>query len=93
MVSKEVAEEVGGLKTLVPTGTSVLVEGHLEATPEGTKQVGRRHGGGGGRTDAGLELKAVCGLGLGLHGWRCSRFGRVTGHDCNMHVVVRRCKT
>ncbi|KAG2442354.1 hypothetical protein HXX76_002440 [Chlamydomonas incerta] len=38
MVPKEVAEEVGGLKALVPTGTSVLVEGHLEATPEGTKQ-------------------------------------------------------
>eukprot|EP00198_Chlamydomonas_reinhardtii_P003924 XP_001693260.1 predicted protein [Chlamydomonas reinhardtii] len=33
-----VSKEVGGLKTLVPTGTSVLVEGHLEATPEGTKQ-------------------------------------------------------
>ncbi|GFR40681.1 hypothetical protein Agub_g1272 [Astrephomene gubernaculifera] len=38
MVPKEVAEEFGGLKTLVPTGTSVLIEGRLEATPEGTKQ-------------------------------------------------------
>ena len=39
MVTKEVAEAVGGLKNLVPTGTSVLVEGELSATPEGTKQV------------------------------------------------------
>ena len=40
MVSKEVAEELGGLKKLVPTGTAVLVEGLLAETPEGTKQVG-----------------------------------------------------
>ncbi|KAJ9504769.1 hypothetical protein QJQ45_007860 [Haematococcus lacustris] len=39
MVTKEVAEAVGGLKHLVMTGTSVLVEGELSATPEGTKQV------------------------------------------------------
>ncbi|GLC38631.1 hypothetical protein PLESTB_000454300 [Pleodorina starrii] len=38
MVPKEVAEEVGGLRALTATGTSVLVEGRLEATPEGTKQ-------------------------------------------------------
>eukprot|EP00798_Chlamydomonas_sp_ICE-L_P002360 gene2360-8668_t len=38
MVTKEVAEAVGGLGKLVPTGTSVLIEGVLEATPEGTKQ-------------------------------------------------------
>lgn len=38
MVTKEVAEEVGGLKKLVPTGTSVLVEGELTETPEGVKQ-------------------------------------------------------
>jgi len=39
MVDKEVAEEVGGLKKLVPTGTAVLMEGVLAETPEGTKQV------------------------------------------------------
>lgn len=39
MVDKEVAEEVGGLKKLVPTGTAVLIEGVLAETPEGTKQV------------------------------------------------------
>eukprot|EP00775_Hariotina_reticulata_P000875 gene875-1197_t len=38
MVDKEVAEEVGGLKKLVPTGTAVLIEGVLAETPEGTKQ-------------------------------------------------------
>eukprot|EP00879_Flechtneria_rotunda_P014346 GHRR01014986.1.p1 GENE.GHRR01014986.1~~GHRR01014986.1.p1 ORF type:complete len:573 (+),score=204.73 GHRR01014986.1:186-1904(+) len=38
MVDKEVAEEVGGLKKLVPTGTCVLIEGVLAQTPEGTKQ-------------------------------------------------------
>ncbi|KIZ00208.1 asparaginyl-tRNA synthetase [Monoraphidium neglectum] len=38
MVTKEVAEEVGGLKRLAPTGTAVLVEGELAETPEGTKQ-------------------------------------------------------
>lgn len=40
MTTKEVAEEVGGLKALTATGTSVLVEGRLEASPEGTEQVG-----------------------------------------------------
>ncbi len=40
MVPKEVGDEVGGLKALTPAGSSVLVEGRLEATPEGTKQVG-----------------------------------------------------
>lgn len=39
MVTKEVGEEVGGLKKLVPTGTCVLIEGLLAETPEGTKQV------------------------------------------------------
>jgi hypothetical protein len=39
MVTKEVAEAVGGLKKLVPTGTCVLIEGNLAETPEGTKQV------------------------------------------------------
>lgn len=39
MVPKGVAEEIGGLKVLTPTGTSVLIEGTLDATPEGTKQV------------------------------------------------------
>ena len=38
-MTTEVAEEVGGLKNLVPTGTSVLIEGVLAETPEGTKQV------------------------------------------------------
>jgi hypothetical protein len=42
MVTKELAEEVGGLKKLVSTGTAVLVEGELTETPEGTKQVGFR---------------------------------------------------
>lgn len=51
MVSKEVAEAVGGLRKIVPSGTSVLVEGELSATPEGTKQA--------------VELKAtsICHLG------------------------------
>lgn len=40
MITKEVAESAGGLKVLTPTGTSVLIEGELTATPEGTKQVG-----------------------------------------------------
>lgn len=39
MVTKDVAEAVGGLKKLVPTGTCVLIEGNLAETPEGTKQV------------------------------------------------------
>lgn len=38
MVDKDVAEAMGGLKRLVPTGTSVLIEGTLAETPEGTKQ-------------------------------------------------------
>ncbi|GFH25835.1 uncharacterized protein HaLaN_23867, partial [Haematococcus lacustris] len=52
MVTKEVAEAVGGLKHLVMTGTSVLVEGELSATPEGTKQA--------------VELKAARIVHLGL---------------------------
>lgn len=39
MVTKEVAEAVGSLKALIPSGTSVLVEGELTETPPGTKQV------------------------------------------------------
>ena len=35
----EVAEAVGGLKELTPSGTSVLLEGELAETPPGTKQV------------------------------------------------------
>lgn len=42
MVDKEVAEPIGGLKKLVPTGTCVLIEGLLAETPEGTKQVSSR---------------------------------------------------
>eukprot|EP00983_Pelagomonas_calceolata_P028211 883430-Pelagomonas_calceolata.AAC.7 len=42
MMSKEVADQVGGLKLLTPTGTSVLVEGELTPTPEGTKQTWSR---------------------------------------------------
>lgn len=38
MVEKELAETVGGLKELTPTGTSVLIEGTLTETPEGVKQ-------------------------------------------------------
>lgn len=34
----EVAEEVGGFSSLTPSGTSVLLEGQLTQTPEGTKQ-------------------------------------------------------
>lgn len=40
MIDKAVAEPSGGIKKLAGTGVSVLVEGHLAATPEGTKQVG-----------------------------------------------------
>jgi asparaginyl-tRNA synthetase len=43
MVTKEVAEEIGGLKKLTSTGTSVLIEGALAKTPEGTKQVLSHH--------------------------------------------------
>jgi hypothetical protein len=39
MITKEVAEQAGGLKRLVATGTSVLIQGDVSATPEGTKQV------------------------------------------------------
>jgi len=46
MVTKEVAAELGtALNKITATGTSVLVEGELTATPEGTKQA--------------VELKAV----------------------------------
>jgi asparaginyl-tRNA synthetase len=38
MVDASVAEEVGGLKDLVPTSTCVLIEGVLAETPPGTKQ-------------------------------------------------------
>lgn len=38
MVTKEVAEEAGGLKALTPTSTCVLIEGVLAETPPGTKQ-------------------------------------------------------
>ena len=38
MVPAEVAEAVGGLKELTPSGTSVLLEGQLAETPPGTKQ-------------------------------------------------------
>ncbi|MEW5309490.1 MAG: hypothetical protein WDW38_001377 [Sanguina aurantia] len=38
MIDKTVAEPSGGIKKLAGTGVSVLVEGHLAATPEGTKQ-------------------------------------------------------
>lgn len=40
MLGKEVAESSGfSLKLAVPTGTSLLVEGMLLKTPEGTEQV------------------------------------------------------
>ena len=39
MVTKEAAEAHGGLKALVPTGTSILVKGTVEKPPEGAKQV------------------------------------------------------
>ena len=39
MVTKEAAEGHGGLKALVPTGTSILVKGTIEKPPEGAKQV------------------------------------------------------
>lgn len=46
MLTKEVAEAMGTtLSKLVATGTSVLVEGELAATPEGTKQVSRCNSG------------------------------------------------
>ena len=38
-VSTEVAAEVGGLKAMTSTGTSILVQGTLRRTPEGTLQV------------------------------------------------------
>lgn len=38
MVDKPIAEDVGGLKALVPTSTCVLIEGVLAETPPGTKQ-------------------------------------------------------
>lgn len=57
MVSKEVAEAVGGLRKIVPSGTSVLVEGELSATPEGTKQV-RMCGGVGSESHASQRKQA-----------------------------------
>lgn len=38
-VSTEVASSQGGLKALTSTGTSILVQGTLRRTPEGTLQV------------------------------------------------------
>ncbi|CAL5224923.1 g7691 [Coccomyxa viridis] len=38
VVSSEVAEAVGGFGSLTPSGTSVLLQGELTKTPEGTKQ-------------------------------------------------------
>ena len=38
VVSVEVAEAVGGFSSLTPSGTSVLLQGELTKTPEGTKQ-------------------------------------------------------
>lgn len=38
MVTKEVADEVGGFKEITPTSTCVLIEGVLAETPPGTKQ-------------------------------------------------------
>ncbi len=38
-MSTEVASAVGGLKALTSTGTSILVQGTLRRTPEGTLQV------------------------------------------------------
>ena len=38
-MTKEVAAAVGGLKDLVPTGTSVLIEGELTEAPAKAKQV------------------------------------------------------
>lgn len=59
MVTKEVAEEVGGLKTLTPTSTCVLIEGVLAETPPGTKQ----------KASAAADSEAAAGwLGKGLHG-------------------------
>lgn len=39
MVPKELVEEAGIFKDMQKTGASLLVEGILERTPEGTKQV------------------------------------------------------
>ena len=38
VVSSEVAEAAGGFGSLTPSGTSVLLQGELTKTPEGTKQ-------------------------------------------------------
>ena len=38
VVPLEVAEAVGGFSSLTPFGTSVLLQGELTKTPEGTKQ-------------------------------------------------------
>ncbi|KAK9861825.1 hypothetical protein WJX84_011032 [Apatococcus fuscideae] len=51
MVTKEIAEAHGGLKSLVSTGTSILVKGTVEKPPEGAKQT--------------VELKAIEILHLG----------------------------
>lgn len=45
IVPAEVAEPLGGLKELTPSGTCVLLEGQLAETPEGTKQVSSRSAG------------------------------------------------
>lgn len=86
MVDKAVAEEVGGLKRLVPTGTSVLIEGTLSETPEGTKQavelkaekVRRVRAPGSGLRIAGGRLVRECAAGVGVHAVcePCSRAAR-----------------
>ena len=39
MVFQTLADKHGGLKRFSPTGTSVMVQGEIKATPEGVKQV------------------------------------------------------
>ena len=39
MVFQTLADKHGGLKKFSPTGTSVMVQGEIKATPEGVKQV------------------------------------------------------
>ena len=38
MVFQTLADKHGGLKKFSPTGTSVMVQGEIKATPEGVKQ-------------------------------------------------------
>jgi hypothetical protein len=84
MITKEVAESVGGLKLLTPTGTSVLIEGELAATPEGTKQVGVQRGCGAGSMKGFRKTDPGRGTQLVRHWLVCIDNAEVHSGNCNL---------